>query len=100
MKHEIRSITIEKLSNSTVHILSSITPDKTTVVIKNSQPNKQVTIQLRNAAGGLLTSKRVILSEGNNFIPLNLERYSTGIYFLVIFDNNKDPLFTGKIVKN
>ena len=97
---EIRSITIEKLSNSTVHILSSITPDKATVVINNAQPNKQVTIQLRNTAGGLLTSKRVILSDGNNFIPLNLQRYSTGIYFLVIFDNNMDPLFTGKIVKN
>ena len=59
----------------------------------NIKDNKQVEVQLINENGQLL------IQEKGNAFRLNLEKYKTGIYLLIVKDTKTKQVVTYKIIK-
>lgn len=66
-------------------------------IAKQSSENFQVV--LTDIYGKMLLNEQVKHEKGTQNYTFDISQYSTGIYFVMVFDNNQKALFVEKVIK-
>jgi hypothetical protein len=66
----------------------------------NAASNGEMTLTIYNINGGLISTKNVKLTEGNNLISEDVSSLASGIYFVQIYDSANEETIVKKLVKD
>lgn len=86
-----------KLNKKDIQLLVFPNPAKDVLQVQTSGITGQATLHITDAGGRQLYTRDILLQQGSNSIPVNISKFSNGIYY-VRLSNGKDT-FTKQIAK-
>jgi hypothetical protein len=69
------------------------------VQIKNTEPRKQVSIQLLSGSGILIQQKTVWLDKGDNKFGYSLSNQAAGAYYIRVVDTKTNNVLIVTVIK-
>jgi hypothetical protein len=88
-----------KTTSISLQVLPTITERAFDVQIKNTEPRKQVSIQLLSGSGILIQQKTVWLDKGDNKFGYSLSNQAAGAYYIRVVDTKTNNVLIVTVIK-